>query len=103
MSLPTFIAVIVLVVGVPLNFYVAVRLWRLHRARPGLRVVRERWIVSTVVLVIVVVFGLIFLNNDQIPPFLTTDVTKIITRLAILILSILPASYWLFIYRNWRD
>lgn len=102
MSLPTLIALAVLIVGVPLNLYVTIRLWRLAGARPRLRVVRDRSIVSATVLVIVVVFGLIFLNNDWTPTFLSGDTTKIITRLAILVLAVVPASFWLWIYRRWQ-
>lgn len=101
MSDATLIAVAVLGLGVPLNAYVTYRLWHLARARPHLRVVRERAIVATAVLVIVVLFGFVFLSNDQVPPYLPLDVTRVVTRLAILLLAVVPASYWLWVYRRW--
>jgi hypothetical protein len=64
------------------------------------RVLRERGITATVVLLVVVVFGLIFTNNDLIPPPFNSESTKIVTRFAILSLAIIPAAYWLILYRN---
>jgi len=93
-------ALAVLVIGIPLNVIVTVRLWRLSRANPELRVLRERAIVATAVLVVVVVFSAIFLNNDLVPPPLAFDQTKFLTRLAMLVVSVVPASYWLMLYRG---
>lgn len=100
MNLASLLAVLTVVVGIPLNLYVTFRLYRLYIAKPYLRVLRERVIVAVLVLLIVVVFGLIFLNNDQpIPPF-DLATTKIVTRGAILALGIVPAAYWLWLYRR---
>ena len=88
-----------LLVGVPLNYYVTRKLWRLSAERPDLRVLRERAIVSTAVLLIVFVFSLVFFSNDSVPPILGSDITKIVTRVAILALAVVPATYWLRIYR----
>jgi len=98
-SIPTVLALLTLCVGVPLNLYVTVRLWRLSRAAPHLRVLRERAIAATAVLIVVVIFGLIFANNDLVPPLLAFDSTKFLTRFAMLAVAVLPASYWLWLYR----
>jgi hypothetical protein len=92
-------ATLTLVVGIPLNVYVTFRLLGLARSSPTLRVLRERTLVSVCVLLVVVVFGLIFWNNDTVPPVLGLDVTKIVTRLAVLVVAVVPALYWLWIYR----
>ena len=98
MSIPTILAVLVLVVGVPLNVYVTGHLWRLSLVSPRIAVLRERAIVSTFVLVIVGTFGLVFVNNDLPTPALDFDTTKFFTRAAILTLATVPALYWLSIY-----
>jgi hypothetical protein len=99
-SITNLLAVLTLVVGVPLNAYVVWRLGRLHRANPDLMVLRERGIVGTAVLINVVVFGLIFVNNDIVPPILGLDLTKLITRAVVLFMAIVPALYWLRLYRK---
>lgn len=98
MSLPNLLATLVLVVGVPLNLLVTALLWRHSRDHPHIHVLGERFIAALSVLVLVVVFGLIFLNNDRLPPWLTTDVTKIITRFVLLGVATIPALYWLRLY-----
>lgn len=100
MNAASVLAVLVLVIGVPLNVYVTLRLWRLSKVSPQLRVLRERAIVAACVLLIVVVFSAIFLNNDTVPPFFGLDVTKVITRAAVLVVAVVPAAYWLRIYRD---
>lgn len=98
MNLPNILAIAVLVVGVPLNALVTVMLWRKSHAHPRIRVLRERLIAETAVLVLVIVFGLIFLNNDTLPPPLDTDVTKLVTRAVLLGVAVVPALYWLWLY-----
>lgn len=100
MSGPTILGLLVLLVGGPLNLYVTVRLWRLSAAHPELKVLRERAVVATAVLIAVLIFGLIFANNDSIPPPFDLSATKLITRLAMLVVGIVPAAYWLWIYRG---
>ena len=100
MNLPNVLAVLVLVVGIPLNALVTVLLWRRSHAHPRIRVLRERLITEEAILVLVIVFGLIFLNNDTLPPPLDTDVTKIVTRLVLLGVAVIPALYWLWLYRR---
>ena len=102
MSLPNLLAIAVLVVGVPLNVIVAWMLWRRYREAPYIRTLRERLIVELAVLLVVVVFGLIFLNNDTLPPPLDLDITKIITRATLLVIAVVPAAYWLWLYRRRR-
>lgn len=100
MTLAHWLAVATLAIGVPLNLLVTVRLWRLSRAYPRIRVLRERALVALVVLLLVTVFGLLFVNNDLTIPILDSGATKIVARSAILVLAILPAVYWLLLYRN---
>lgn len=102
MNLPNLLAVLVLVVGIPLNVLVTVMLWRRSHAYPRIRVLRERLIAETGVLVLTIVFGLIFLNNDALSPPLDTDVTKLVTRLVLLGVAVIPACYWLWLYRRGR-
>lgn len=97
---PNVIALLVLLIGVPLNVAVTWILWRTYRANPNIRVLRERLVVEIAVLILVVVFGFIFLNNDALPPPLDTDATRIITRLTVLGLAVVPALYWLWLW--WR-
>lgn len=100
MTLPTVLALLVLGIGVPLNLYVTLKLLRLSRASPELKVLRERAVVAVAVLLLIVVFGLIFLNNDLVPPPLSFGDTKLLTRMAMLIVAVGPASYWLWLYRG---
>lgn len=102
MDLAHITALLVLAIGVPLNVIVVTLLWQKSNAAPHLQVLRERFIVAGAVLVLVIVFGLIFLNNDRLPPFLTTDVTRLITRSVVLAIAVVPATYWLLLYRGDR-
>ena len=99
MNPANILAVAVLVIGVPLNLTVAVMLWRRYRAAPHIRVLRERLIAELAVLLVVVVFSFVFLNNDTFPPPFDTDFTKLVTRLTVLVMAVVPAVYWLTIYR----
>ena len=100
MSFTTVLATLVLVLGVPLNLYVSVRLWRLSRMAPDVPLLRERAIVSVAVFLLVLVFGIVFLNNDVAVPFLRFEDTKLYTRLAMLAVAIIPATYWLILTRD---
>lgn len=99
MSVPFLLAVLTLIIAVPLNWYVTFKLWRLSRAAPRLRVLRERAIVALAVAIVVTVFALIFINNDLTPPIVSFDETKFLTRGAMLAVGIIPAGYWLWLYR----
>ena len=100
MTPPTVLSLLVLFIGVPLNLYVTVYLWRLSRSAPRVRVLRLSAVSSTVVLIVVAVYGLLFVNNDFVPPPLAFEDTKLVTRFAMLVLAIIPAAYWLNLYRR---
>lgn len=100
MNWPTILAVLVIGVALPVNWYVAYKLWRKSRGAPQLRVLRERMWASLALALVVTVFAFVFVNNSVLdPPPLDPLATQIVTRLAILSLSI-PALYWLWLYRN---
>jgi hypothetical protein len=96
---PELIGRLTLFIAVPLNVVVTLMLLHQSRLHPKLRVLRERFIAAAAVLFTLVVFGLIFVNNDQAAPPLNEDATKIITRLAMLVVGVVPAAYWLWLYR----
>lgn len=100
MNIPSILGVATLIIGIPLNAYVTWKLWRLHQLSPGLRVLRERVIVAAAILLLVLAFGLIFINNDLVPPPFSFESTKFLTRGAMLLVAIGPASYWLWLYRK---
>ena len=100
MTLPTLMALFVLFVVLPLNWYVTWRLWLLHKANPTIRVLRERGIVSTALALLVTLFAVIFLNNDLVPPPMSFADTKLLTRGAMLLAGLIPALYWLWLYRE---
>jgi hypothetical protein len=100
MSIPTVIALFVLFVILPLNWYVTWRLWLLHKANPTIRVLRERGIVSTALSLLISLFAFIFLNNDLVPPPFAFEDTKLLTRGAMLLAGFVPAVYWLWLYRE---
>lgn len=102
MSLTSALATLVLVVGVPLNVLVTVLLWRQALTHPDVLVLRDRLIAAISVLVLVIVFALIFLNNDTLPPWLATDTTKVITRFVVLGVAVVPALYWLGLWWKGR-
>lgn len=98
MEFTKVLAWLVVLVAVPLNIVAAFLLLRKSREAPHLRVLRERFIVAVVTTVVVLFFGLIFLNNDRLVPPLSLDATKWITRLAMLTLALTSAGGWLWIY-----
>jgi uncharacterized membrane protein len=99
-NVPQLLATLVVVIALPLNWIVTAMLWRLSFANPGYKVLRERAIVSLGLSLIVTVFAGIFVNNDFVVPPLDAEATKLITRVAILAFSTVPALYWLRLY--WR-
>lgn len=102
MEFTAVLAWLTLAVGVPLNVVAALLLLKKSRQAPGLRVLRERFLVAVVTTVVVLFFGLIFVNNDQLVPPLDVDTTKWITRLAILGLATVPAVGFIRLYRSTR-
>jgi hypothetical protein len=95
----TVLAYATIFIAAPLNWIVVIRLWRLSRENPDLRVLRERAIVALALALLITVFSLVFLNNDLIPPLLAFEDTKIITRTVMLLTGVVPATYWLYLYR----
>lgn len=92
------LGMLVLVLGVPLNAVVVYMLWRRSSAFPRIRVLNERAVTASLLLLAVFVFGLIFVNNDTVPPPLPAEVTKWVTRSVFLLLAVVPAVYWLVLY-----
>lgn len=101
MSLPVLLAWLVVLVAMPVNWYVTIKLAMLSGANPEVRVLRERLYVSIGLSVVVSVFAFVFLNNGMDIPVLNNVQTQLITRAAVLGLA-LPALYWLYLYRNGR-
>lgn len=100
MELTVFLAWATLLFGVSLNMFVTILSYRKHHKAPYLRVLQERFITSLVLTVVILFFGLIFVNNDQEIPPLGLDATKLITRFAMLALAIIPAVGWILLYRK---
>lgn len=98
-DIPAVLAYAVVLFALPVNWYVAYRLWRLSRSSPELRVLADRAIAAFFLAVIVSVFAVVFINNDIIPPPMDVYTTRILTRGAILSL-VVPALYWLYLYRS---
>ena len=48
----------------------------------------------------IIIFSAIFLNNDTLPPPFDVAVTKVVTRFTMLVIAIVPALYWLALYRD---
>lgn len=90
------------VIGIPLNAYVAWRMWQLYRVKPYLLVLRERWLTAASVTLLVIVFSALFLNSEILPPPLATPEARVIARVVLLLFAVVPALYWLTIYRD-RD
>ena len=99
--IPTILAWLVILIAVPLTWFVAWRLARLSMGEPGLRVLRERALSSVHSALVVSVFAGVFLNNGMAEPLLDSFLTMVITRVAILSL-IIPPIRWLFLYQNGR-
>ena len=94
------LGLLTLVIGVPLNLIVVLTLLRKSRARPDLLVLAERFVTALAILVLVTIYGLIFVNNDTIPPWFDLATTKIVTRVVMLVVAVVPAAFWLWIYRK---
>lgn len=97
-SVPVILAWLV-IVAVPVHWIVFGALWRLVRKQPHNLVLRDRFLVAGFLAIVVTLFGLVFINNDIIPPPFTPPQTMVVTRTAILLL-IVPSLYWLWLYRK---
>lgn len=103
MEFTAWLGLINLVIGVPLNVVATFLLWKKSREVPKLRVLRERFIVAVITTILVLVFGLIFVNNDQVVPPLSEVATKYITRIVMAAMAIVPAAGWVLLYRATRQ
>jgi ABC-type molybdate transport system permease subunit len=97
MNLPAVLAWLNILLAVPVNWIVLVGLWQISRSNPGNRVLRERMFLALVLAPVVTIFALVFLNNGMEQPPLGLPQTQVLTRVAILALTI-PALYWLSLY-----
>ena len=100
MSLTTLLAILVVVLALPLNVYVTVKLWRLSHQSPEIRTLRERAVTALALTLIVAAFAVVFVNNEMKPPPLDNEATKLITRGALLALAVIPAARWAWLYRK---
>lgn len=100
MGIPEILAIMVVAIAAPLNWFVAWRLWYLSHLDPKVWTLRSAAISATGIAVIVTVFALVFLNNGQPFPPLDAFETQLITRTTLLILSTVPAIYWLRRYKK---
>jgi hypothetical protein len=99
MELTDVLAWVTLVSCVPLNVVATLLLLKSSRKAPALRVLRERYIVAAITTVVVLFFALVFVNNDQDVPPLSLETTKIITRIAMIVMGTVPAVGWILLYR----
>ena len=99
MTFADLLVVAVFLLPLPLNWYVAWRLWRLSQGARDILALQERALVALALALIVLVFALIFVNNGLEMPLMDVEATRIVTRAAIVALC-LPALYWLWIYRK---
>lgn len=98
--LVSLLTLLVVWVALPLTWFASWRLWLLHRRRMELKVLRERGIAMTMLALLVTVFAVVFINNDfEVPP-LDVATTRILTRGALFLFSVVPACYWLWLYRS---
>lgn len=100
MEFTAWLGLVTLVIGVPLNVVASLLLLRKFRQARHLRVLRERVIVAVITTLMVLVFGLIFVNNDQEVPPLADAATKLITRIVMGVMAIVPALSWILMYRR---
>jgi hypothetical protein len=98
-AIPIVLAWLVILVAFPTNWLVVMGLWRLLRAHPDNRVLRDRFFIAVGIATVVTIFGGVFVNNDIVPPPVGLLGTQIMTRIAVLSLTF-PALYWLLLYRK---
>jgi hypothetical protein len=98
--LPGIFTILIVLVAMPLNWYVTFILWRASRADPKGEALRVTAVLALCVAIIVTIFAIIFVNNSLGAPFLITYETQIVTRGSLLLLSTVPALYWLRWYRR---
>lgn len=97
-SLPEILKWLVIFVEVPIMGIVAIRLLLLLRLRPTNLVLKDRFLVTVTLIIVVIIFAAVFLNNNMEIPPLGMYQTQVLTRAAILSLM-LTSIYWLWVYR----
>jgi hypothetical protein len=100
MAVTEILGWVILIVCVPLNVVATFLLYKTYRQASHLRVLRERCIVAAITTLLVLVFGLIFVNNDQPFPPLNLAATKVLTRVVMLLMATVPAIGWILLYRS---
>lgn len=100
MTLSTVLAFAVVLVAAPLSWIVFLMLRRQTRHLPGNKVLRAQAWASFSLAVIVTVFAIVFVNNEQAVPPLDLEATRILTRGALLLVSVASSLYWIRLYRN---
>jgi hypothetical protein len=98
--LPSALALLVIFVAMPLDWYVTFILWRLTHTDPKGRTLRAVTAFSFCIALTITVLAVIFINNGMDEPVLSTYETMVITRATLLVLSVVPAVYWLRWYRS---
>lgn len=101
MSLPDFLAVLVIFILLPELSIMAVMLLRRSRARPMLKVLRSNALVALWLTAVVAVHAAIYLNNGMADPILEPYWTMVVSRSALLSLAI-PVTQWVYVYRPRR-
>lgn len=101
MSLPDFLAALLIFVVLPAMVVMAVMLKRRSRARPTLRLLRADTLATRWLVAVVAVHAVIYLNNGMTEPILEPYWTMVISRTAMNSLGI-PVANWLWIYRPRR-
>jgi hypothetical protein len=89
---------LVVFVACPLNWIVAVLLWRLSRQSPDLTVIRDRAIAATAIAFAVTVFATLMLNTDWTLGLFDLDQARVFSRIATLILALAPTLFFLRLY-----
>jgi hypothetical protein len=99
MELHTIIGLLV-ILSLPLNLYVIRRMFKESKAIPRNKVLKHDIVVAGCVILFIIVYGSIFVNNDQAVPPLSLAATKIITRVVALVIAYAPAGVWAWMYRG---
>lgn len=103
-QLDAALAVLVVLFAVPLTWIAAIVLFRRSRETMLRRNKVMRGVAITLggLAWIATVFAIVFVNNEQDDPWLSLEQTKILTRTALLVVSVASSLYWLRLYRNTR-
>lgn len=102
MDVTAIMAWATLAVAFPLNAVAAFLLLKKSRQRPDLDILKERFITAVATTLLVLFFGMVFVNNDQTVPPLGLDTTKWITRGVLLAVALVVGGGWLRIWWHGR-